>query len=59
MLVWSIGECTVSIIKINNNIKEPTHGYHNYNTNQILIFGKQLKIRDCFFYLDGCHSKPY
>lgn len=46
MLVWSIGECTESIIKINNNIKEPTHGYHNYDTNHILISGGYVKVRE-------------
>jgi hypothetical protein len=30
------GTCMVSIININNGFKEPTHGYQNYNTGQIL-----------------------
>ena len=34
-LVQHIGECIVSIININNAIKEPICGYQFYNTNQI------------------------
>ena len=44
--VWYIGECIVSIININNSIKEPTHGYQNWNTSHILIFGGCVKVRD-------------
>ena len=35
----------VSIININNGIKELTHGYQNCNTSQIFIFGGFLKVR--------------
>ena len=44
--VWYIDECMVSMIYINNGIKEPTHGYQNCNTNQIMIFGGYLKVRE-------------
>ena len=37
-------ECVVSIININNGIKEPTCEYQNYNTNHILKFGMYLKV---------------
>ena len=33
-------------ININNGIKEPTHGYHNCDTNHILIFGGYVKERE-------------
>ena len=35
------GECMESIIDINNGSIEPTHGYQNCNTSQILIFGSR------------------
>ena len=41
-----MGECMVSIINNNNGIKEPTHGYHNCNTNQILILDGYVKVRE-------------
>ena len=34
-----ICEGMVSIININNGVKEPIHRYQNRNTSQILIFG--------------------
>ena len=41
-----VGECMVSIININNDdIKEPTCGYQNCNTSQILIFGGYVRVR--------------
>ena len=46
MLVWYIGECTVSMMKTNNGITEPTLGYQNCNTSQILIFGAYVKVRE-------------
>ena len=39
----------VSIININNGIKEPTSGYQNYITTQILIFGGHVKVRESLF----------
>ena len=39
----------VSIININNGIKEPTHGYQNCNTSQILIFGGYVKVRESLY----------
>ena len=35
---WYIGERIVSVIIINNGIKEPNHGYQNCDTSQRLIF---------------------
>ena len=49
MLDQYIGECMVSIININNGVKEPTHGYQNCNTNQILIFGGYVKVRESLY----------
>ena len=46
MLDQYIGECMVSIIKINNGIVEPTYGHQNCYTSQILIFGGYLKVRE-------------
>ena len=39
----------VSIININNGIKEPTCGYQNCNTSEILIFGGYAKVRECLY----------
>ena len=39
-------ECMVSIININSGIREPTRGYQNYNTSQLLIFGVYVKARE-------------
>ena len=38
----------VLIININNGIKEPTHGYQNFNTNHILIVSGYLKMYKYF-----------
>ena len=38
-------ECVVSIISIDNGVKEPTRGYQNCNTNQILIFDKYVEVK--------------
>ena len=43
----------VSTLIIDNGIKEPTHGYQNSNTNQILIVGRErwyVKVRECVLY---------
>jgi hypothetical protein len=45
-LVLCIDDCMLSIINIINGIKEPTCGYHNCNTSQMLIFGGYVKVRD-------------
>ena len=45
-LVWYIGECIVSIININNAIKEPICGYQDYKTNQIVISSGHEKARE-------------
>ena len=34
------------IININNGIEEPTRGYENCNTNQMLIFGGYDEVRE-------------
>ena len=49
MLHQYIGECMVSIINTNNGIKEPTSGYQNCLTIQMLIFGGHLKMRESFY----------
>ena len=51
MLDWCIGEFVVSIIIINNGIKVFTCGYWNCNTNQILIFGGYVKVRESLYTL--------
>jgi hypothetical protein len=50
----------VSIININNGIKELTHGYQNYNTSETLIFDGNLKMRE-FLYISELisESKPF
>ena len=45
MLDWYIVECMVSIININNGIKEPTRGIQNCSTSQIMIFGGYVKVQ--------------
>ena len=45
-MVWYVGECIVSVININNGIKEPTRGYKNYETNHILIFGGHVEVSE-------------
>ena len=59
-----IGECMVSLIKINNDIEEPTRGYQIYNTRHILIFGGYIKVRESMYtrhiiIWGQYHSKPY
>jgi hypothetical protein len=49
MLDQYISECMVIIININNCINEPTHGYQNCNTSQILIFGGYLKVKESLY----------
>ena len=49
MLDLYIGECVVSIININDGIKEPTHGYQNCNISQILIFDGYVKMRESLY----------
>ena len=39
----------VVIININTGKKEPTRGYQNCNTSQILIFGGYLKVRESLY----------
>ena len=39
----------ISIININNGIKEPTHGYQNCKTNRTLVFGRYLKAREYLY----------
>ena len=36
----------VSVININNRIKEPTHGYQKCNTSQKLILRGILRVRE-------------
>ena len=48
-MVWYLGECMETIININNVIKEPTRGYENCNTSQILIFGGYVKVRESLY----------
>jgi hypothetical protein len=45
MLDRNTDGCMVSIININNSMKEPAHGSQNCNTSQILIFGGCVKVR--------------
>lgn len=45
MSVWYMSDCMVSIININNGIREPTCGDQNYNTSQKLIFGGYGEVR--------------
>ena len=64
VIVWYIGACMVSILKINVGIKESTCGHQYCNTSQILLFGGYHKVRESFvypnYYLDNkYHSKPY
>ena len=40
------GEYMVSIMNINNGIKESTCGYQNYDTMQILVYGGYAKVRE-------------
>ena len=49
MLDEYIGECMELRININDGIKEPTWGYQNCNTIQILIFGGHVKVRESYY----------
>jgi hypothetical protein len=53
----------VSIININNGIRNPAHGYQNCDTSPILIFGGCINVRDTLetpsCYLVQSHSKPH
>jgi hypothetical protein len=49
MLDWYIGDEGVSLIHINNGIKESTHKYQNCNTIQLMIFGVYVKIRESLY----------
>ena len=46
MSVCYIGNGMVSTINIINSIKEATRGYQNCNTNQLLIFGGYVQVRE-------------
>ena len=48
----------VSIININNGIKELICGYQTYNTNRFLVFDRYLKAYPSY-YLGQYHSKLY
>ena len=49
MLDWYIGECIVSVININTGMQEPTCGYLNFNTSQILILGGYVKMGESLY----------
>ena len=49
MLDWYIGDEGVSLIHINNGIKESTHKYQNCNTIQLMIFGVYIKMRESLY----------
>ena len=63
MLVYYVGECMVSINGINNDNKEPSPRFQNWNTSQILIFDGYLKMRKSLYTqiipLSQNHSKQY
>jgi hypothetical protein len=44
MLDQYIGQCMVSIININNCIKELSSRYQNCDTSQIMLFGGYAKV---------------
>ena len=44
-------ECMISIMNINNGIKESRCAYQNYNTSQIFIFGGYIKVRKYLYTL--------
>ena len=46
VLVYCTGECMGSMININNGIQKPTYGYQNCNTNQKLICGGYVNVRE-------------
>ena len=49
MLVWYIGEYMAFIININIGIREPTGGYQNCHTSQILVFDGYVKVRESLY----------
>ena len=49
MLDWYLGECMVSMINISNGIKKSTHVHQNCNTNQKLIIGGYVKVRESLY----------
>ena len=49
MLNWYICECMVSIINIDNGIKEPTCGNQYCHANHILIVGGHGKVRESLY----------
>ena len=49
MLVWYIGECIISVMNINIDVKDPTHGYQHCNTFQILIYDGYVKVRESWY----------
>jgi hypothetical protein len=46
MFVWYISECTISKINVNNDMMYQTHKYQYRNTNQILLFGGYVEVRE-------------
>jgi hypothetical protein len=42
-------ECMVSIINIDNGIKEPTRGHQNCNANKTLVFNGCIKVRESLY----------
>ena len=61
MLDRYIGECMVSIININYDVKEPTCGYQNCYITRIVIFGGYCKVRESLYAQLSCqyYSKSY
>ena len=43
-----VAKCTISIINIKHNIKEPTHGYETCNIEQTLISSGYVNTRGSF-----------
>jgi hypothetical protein len=56
-------KCMVSIINICNDIEELVCGYQHCNTNQVMIFGRCVKVRESlctrFIIWGQYHSKQY
>lgn len=46
LLVWSIGDCMLSTINIASDFEAPSHVYQDSNTNQILVFGGYVKVKE-------------
>ena len=53
----------LSVININDGIKEPTRGFQNGNTSLILITSGYVKVSNFFvymsYYLGQYHFEPY